>query len=214
MITFLSSLFIFLFASPLPCRPPNQVTFLPLPCFFNLRLFLFSSLLLLLLLQSPLPHPLFFSLSLSLLLIHFLSLAGDRSYCQRRATKPVVSKSCVFPAAHRSLCVCICVHGAHCWTQDSRVICFPVTACDPKNREWSPVDCWPGACCRQRGKSWHHQTVWQQRPDKGRKIIVKCFPSRKTYYWWQRYFMLDVKFKELVSDLSKMFLFSFRPDIY
>lgn len=58
------------------------------------------------------------------------SLVWDGLHCQKTTTKLVVSKSSVFPAEH--LCVCACAYDWLSRVKDKTVICFPITACDPK----------------------------------------------------------------------------------
>lgn len=122
--------------------------FLPLTCFLIFAFFLH---ILFFPLLPPFSHPLFVSSRLTRL----LTLSDQRQIVLSKEGNRAGGRQilCFSRGASSYECVYVCV--AHCWTLDSRVIRFPVTACDLKSHEWGPVDSWPGACCRGRGNGWH-----------------------------------------------------------
>lgn len=137
-----------------------------------------------------LPFAIFtFLSSLSFLLAHLLPFAGWRQIAlSKEGNKDGGQQILLSFPRHNTHCVCVLgwVGGsggggvAHCWTLDSRVICFPVTACDPKNHEWSPVDCWPGACCRRPQREITASSVCSR--GQGTQLTAKCSLSCTTYY--------------------------------
>lgn len=197
-------LFIFLSASRFS---PNHASSLPLVCFFFL---IISSLFF-----SRLFPPSHFSLSLSLAFIYFLSLAGDRSHCQRRATKTVVSKSCVFPAAQRLLSrcacafVCVCVWegeiAGHRTAESSAFLSQLVT-----QKTMSEVQSIAGQVPAAGGREGNHGLIRVCSRGQGNKahcqmyfIMWDLLPITEILCWMP----LGVEFKGQASDLSKIFIF-------
>lgn len=71
---------------------------------------------------------------------------------------------CVSRRASMCVLACVCVCVAQYWIWDRRVICFPVTACDPKTTSevWSIAGQVPAAGGEARDEiltSFHHQTI-------------------------------------------------------
>lgn len=184
--------------------PVSSLIRFPLPllyfilCFFP-SLISFSS-------SSSLPLPL--ALLLSLILLHssslFFSLADRRQIVLSKERNKVGGQQ-ILCLSHGALlrvcvwvraCVWVHVHVAHCWIQDSRVIRFPVTACDPKNHEWGPVDSWPGACCRGRGDGWKQEIMasWDNMAAEAGQCW-KAYYSAILYSFhliWMQVFLLSV----------------------
>lgn len=186
-VTFSLSLPLFFF-----CAHPHPVCFLFLCILISISSF--SSFV-------PFTIPFFFSsiLSLCLSLHHSPTLAWDRECCRKKATELVFSKSSVPPAEYHCMHVYstgyVCV--SQCWIQDRGVICFPVTACDPKTMSEvrSIAGKVPAAGREAMDEIWtslHHQTIWQQRQGGVGKPTVKCTPLQMIHYWLLNNFNLNV----------------------